>query len=146
MKHASVTQKDDHLFIETYSQTTTGLWISVGEVCRIRADDHERAGEALLTALQRSSVGIPHPSQSEWKNFEAPLLRAAAARSWSAFMRNTKSVGIDLQDGIIRLIPDKNCGPKKGYEPIETAAIEIPAESSPAQVGTALREAMTRAL
>ncbi|WBY08728.1 hypothetical protein PIB19_04610 [Sphingomonas sp. 7/4-4] len=82
----------------------------------------------LKDALAKSAVVVPHPLQGEWKGLFEPFQDAAGVRSYAAFMKAAQCVSIDVGDDQVEITPQRNLGPKEGFEPIADAAVLFPVE------------------
>ena len=69
-------------YIQSYSETTPGLWIAHGPVYVAAIGAQAQIGRYLRDALAHLRRGIPRPAQSEWRAVQAPMLKATGARSW----------------------------------------------------------------
>ncbi|OYW44537.1 MAG: hypothetical protein B7Z08_09375 [Sphingomonadales bacterium 32-68-7] len=107
-------------------RTTTGLGLEVEPIVHppIAAD----IARGLRDALARSAVVVEHPSQGEWKGSFKPFQDAAGVRSHSAFMKTARRVSIDVVDDHVKITPERNLGPKEGFEPIADAAVLFPVQ------------------
>jgi hypothetical protein len=72
------------------------------------------------------------------------MLELAGVKSWADFMRDAASLGLEVDGKWLKITPYRNLGPKEGFEPAPERAIEVPVESSPAEIGAAIDEALTR--
>ncbi|MGH7918185.1 MAG: hypothetical protein ACREQE_11995 [Candidatus Binataceae bacterium] len=145
MQNAGVYRKGSFFYVESYSMTTVGVWVARGPVASVACENVAELGSGVLAALQASCTGIPHPGRDEWKQIGAPLLEAAKVKSWAAFERGTRSVGVTLEGSVVRIVPRRNLGSKGGFQPIEGACVEIPADSAAETVGQAVVRAMALA-
>jgi hypothetical protein len=105
---------------------------------------NEDLGKAVLAALEHSVHSLPHPNNSELRKIGAPLLKAAAVRSWKAFTHGATSVGVRRQPQRFRLIPKANRGSKGGFVEKLSCEVSVPLGSA-AQLGAGLREALALA-
>ncbi|MBP7741200.1 MAG: hypothetical protein KA104_00725 [Candidatus Pacebacteria bacterium] len=105
MKSATAICKGGKIYLQGYSETTVGIWVSTGPVFVSDASDSEGARTSILSALEHSSRGVPHPLQSEWKGVQAPMLNAVGARSWKGLAKDAFAVGIEEVEGTITFTP-----------------------------------------
>ena len=72
-------------------QTVDGVRIGNGELEVVDLEDTKSLGAAVITALRRSRVGVPHPQQEAWAEQRmrslSPLIEAAGVRTWRSFAR-----------------------------------------------------------
>lgn len=114
MKTAYALLRKGRIFIQSYSKATTGLWIASGAVY---VADQERLDDLdvkIRSALNGSTEGVPHPSSAEWKGTQAPMLEAAGVKSWTTLAKGAKSVGLECDGGIVRMVPSFNYEDKGG--------------------------------
>lgn len=114
IKSAYAILKNRKIFIQSYSKATTGLWIATGDVYVIEDGCQDELAERIRDALHGSIEGVRHPIQNEWKAVQAPMLEATGVKTWSTLAKNAKSVGLELDGGVVRMVPsigyDKNGG------------------------------------
>jgi hypothetical protein len=99
-------------------------------------------GEAIFEALDASHEAVPHPTN--WNGLLSPLLELAGVKSWATFMRSAKCLNVEAEDERLTIIPQRNLGPKEGYESLSEKTIEFPLGSRPEEIGAALEEAFAR--
>ncbi len=102
---------------------------------------NEELGTAVLRALTRSAIGIPHPAPSEWSSITRPLLDVAGVKSWSAFSKGTRSVAVELGEDELNVVPTRNLGARDGFEALSGLAVRARV-TSPAAVGEQVRTAL----
>ena len=125
------------------SKTAAGVWIGTPPFVHIDDDVSPwELGTAVADALFASKSEVPHPT--DWKGLLAPLLQVAGVKSWKTFMQGAQCVGIDNEDGRIRVISCRNRGPKKGFEEMLDTVVELPSTASMEVLGKAIEEAITR--
>jgi len=110
MKYARAYLRADKIFIATFSKATTGLLIGTGPFYVITIKDFDRIGLTIISALEESKDQIPLPDRSVGKNIVKPLLDLAGVKSWKAFTKSAKSVGLTLEDNKITYTPTRNDG------------------------------------
>jgi hypothetical protein len=143
-KLAEVYERNDDWYFQPSSQATTGLWIATPPVIRLKKQDSsQRKWEAVMEVLNASRQGVPVPADNE--NLVAPLLALAKVKSWAAFMKNGKCIGLELENGCLTIMPHRKFPrPKGALEGISEQAIVLSADASPEAIGSALEEAMSR--
>jgi hypothetical protein len=118
-------------------RTTMGLGLEVDPTVYLPIPADVAAG--LTDALARSAVVVDHPTQTEWNGFFKPFQNAAGVRSHAAFMKAAQSVSIYIADDQIEITPQRNLGPKEGFEPIAAAALLFPVEDAHGAASALLR-------
>lgn len=104
-------------------------------------------GRAIHEALAayRIWVAAPHVRSAAYKAWLAGYFATLDATTNAQVMKGSKSVGITLENGIIRFHPWRNEGARMGFTPMPPeAAIELPADAAPHDLGQALVDAFTR--
>jgi hypothetical protein len=143
MKAATVYRRSSALLLHSSSKTTAGLWIATAPFLRVESGSAQAAkGEAALAVLNASQEGVPHPTN--WSGLVAPLLELAGVKSWATFMKGAACLNLEVEGEQLKVIPNRNLGPKEGFEPVPENAVELPFPSSPGQIGAALEEALAR--
>jgi hypothetical protein len=94
MKVASALLKNGTVFVQAYSETTSGVWIGVGPVHTVSIGQVRDLGKAVGDALALSTHSAPHPSREEWKTIQQPMLDAVGAKNWSALAKGARAVGL----------------------------------------------------
>lgn len=105
-------------------RTTTGLGLEVDPSVYPPIPTDIALG--MKEALAKSAVIVEHPSQSEWKGFFKPFQDAVGVRNHAAFMKMAQRVSIRVLDNQIKITPQRNLGPKEGFEPIADATVFFP--------------------
>ena len=116
MKRASAYLRKGKIFIGSYSKTSTGLWVFSGPVCTINEDHINELGQKIRDALNRSGREVVrHPAnQEEWKAVQAPMLEAAGVKTWAAFAKGAKAVGLESDGATVKMEPSSNYENKGG--------------------------------
>lgn len=107
MKRAASYRHKEKYIIHPYSQTTDGVWIAWDPVVTLGvAQENSAFGAALIEALDRSLVGVPHPK--DWSTVGRSLLAIRGVRSWRNLYRYATSIEIEERDnGAIALQPTR---------------------------------------
>jgi hypothetical protein len=122
MKLASALLKGGNVYIQSYSETTAGVWVGDGPVYVAGVDAPAQIGKYVRDALTHSRRGIRHPAQAEWKAIQAPMLKATGAKTWSALAKGASAVRLECDDNmIVTIIPSANYENKEGAELREQA-------------------------
>jgi hypothetical protein len=81
--------------------------ISAGPVEALSADTpHEELGSAILQGLKRTTHNHPYPtSKGQWAEVTAPLLSAAACKSWNAFAKLASDLRVDQTGEQFHVLP-----------------------------------------
>jgi hypothetical protein len=140
MKKASAYQRKNHIILFAVSDTTAGVGIAAAPVLRVESGDVTELGRAVLAALEGSQQNVPHPTQDEWKEVAAPVLKTADVKSWSTFAKAAKNVDIRFDTNRVSFIPTRNLGPRDGFAalPAEKVRTSAPTER---ELGLALMAA-----
>ncbi len=140
---ASVYERDNKWYLHPSSRTVTGLWILTPPILELDAGDtREHKGGAVIEALAESRHGIPMPADGN--KVADPLLVAAKARSWSALLKNAKSVHVQRETGRLTVMPSRKTDRTGTQEGIPDEAIELPEGASKEEIGAAVEEALSR--
>ncbi len=120
------------------------MWIGWGPVYVVDARDvnssqfiDELSGKIRVT-LDNSVHGVPHPSQTEWKAVQAPMLEAVGVKSWNTLAKGAKSVGLEREDTLVKMEPAANYE-KQGGTSLPDKTVECDLNSS--ELGSALMKA-----
>src|SRR5690242_6293057 len=117
MKAASVYEIFDEWYFEPSSRATTGLWVATPPLVRVGRHDPGRLKyEAAFNALNASRDGVPLPEPED--DLDDPLLAIAGVKSQSAFVRRTRSISLELEDGRLRILPYRKLGSRGALESI----------------------------
>lgn len=78
-QRASAYERQKRIFLSPSSLTEGGVWIASEPLVGLERHrtGREDLGKHLLTALNNSRVGVPHPSRQEWGAVVKPLLDLA---------------------------------------------------------------------
>jgi hypothetical protein len=147
MKSANAYQRANGIYFCSFSRTTAGVWIATSPFFRVESKkSYVDLQSAALAVLNASQASVAHPKQEEWKSVGAGLLELAGAKTWKTFMKDTMSViRLEAANGMIRIIPYRNLGPKDGFQEMPADKIvELPFDASPSQFGAAFEEALNR--
>jgi hypothetical protein len=144
LRLAAMYSRQKDFVIQTECRTTAGVWIG-SEPVQVLANESDIAtvAQAVRIALAASRDGVAHPT--DWKAVLQPHLNGAKIKSWSAFQKSAKMVGIEMSGAELRIVPSRNggtSGDDKGYHPLPEAAIVLATGCSDAELGSALRQAL----
>ncbi|WP_225207208.1 hypothetical protein [Novosphingobium huizhouense] len=129
MKQTAVSYRvKDKLIIGSLVRTSMGLGLEVDPRPLMMTTPNDDVANALEEALDASGKVVAHPTQDQWKGFFQPFIKAAAVRSFKAFMTDAIMVYISRHDAQLELEPYRNLGPKNGFESIPSDVIVLPAE------------------
>ncbi|HDR8965221.1 hypothetical protein [Burkholderia vietnamiensis] len=138
MKSAYALLRKGKIYVRSYSQTTTGLWIGWGQVYVVDENNSLELAERVRDALNNSSHGVKHPSQTEWKAVQAPMLEAAGVKSWKTLAKGAKAIGLESDGSIVKIEPSSD------YE--NSGGTGMPAQAIECEIGSSeLGEALMRA-
>ncbi len=140
----NVDQRGDEWFVASYSKTVPGFWVMNGWLCRLGSETSDEAiGAAIEKGLDASETEVETPGRDS--NPAAPLLEMVGLRSYGAYMRGTRSVGIMRDGGAVTVEPTRNEGSRGGFTPL-TDRVEVMQGPSRAELGRAAREGLARTL
>lgn len=144
IKAATVYKRPDGFYLHSESQTTAGIWLATAPFLRIALDASSRTmGEAIAEALAGSQYSIEHPTK--WSdNPILPMLEIAGVKSWTVFAGDALCVSIQLSQTTLTVTPERNLGPKEGFEPIPGVACILPFPSPNEEIRMALEQAFNR--
>jgi hypothetical protein len=143
MKRATAYKRQDGWYFHAISRTTVGVGMGTPPRIRLALDaSADELGRAVLESLAGSKEGVPHPTPTQGERTFKPMLDLAQVKSWTAFSKHASNVGIQIADEWLVIEPWKNEGPKRGFVQISGASVKIKADSSPADIGEALKQAM----
>ncbi|MEW6350268.1 MAG: contact-dependent growth inhibition system immunity protein [Thermodesulfobacteriota bacterium] len=142
MKRAGAYKKEQRVYLNPMSETTTGLWI--GASPRITLDERESPstkGKHLREVLGQSQAGVPHPT--DWDSFERAFLEEVGAKSWSKFAKGALRCAIEFDGDQFVFRPYRRGGPKDHYAffPIEDRKMTISSDASDEELGLMLEKA-----
>ena len=130
MKRASALLKNGKVLLQGYSQTTSGVSIAHGPVYVAGIGQTSEIGRNIFQALNQSTHGLPHPGQTEWKAVQAPMLKAAGAKTWAGLAKGSKAVGLTCEGEPVIMMPSSGYENKGGAILSErTLKSEISAEN-----------------
>jgi hypothetical protein len=142
MKAATVYERSNALYLHASSKTTAGVWIATPPFTKVDTDTTTLAkGEAILQVIKASQEGVPHPTN--WNGLIDPLLALADVKSWATFMKNAAGVAMESDGERLKLIPNRNLGPKDGFEPVLAGAVDVSCQAAPDAIGSALEKLLT---
>jgi len=138
MKRCGAYQKNGHCRIHSTNTTVSGIpRISVpGYDVDLTSDI--TVATTLRICLANCRTG--YPDLTDFKSDSNGMLDDYGVTSWKEFVKNRKSITIDLLDDILVFRPKSNQGIHGGYAGIPELILRLPADSSPEQIGQAFRE------
>jgi hypothetical protein len=141
MQLATVYKRSEAFYLHANSQTTEGVWVAVRPFLRLPAGEPATSlGHTIIEVLHASQLGIPHPT--DWDAVEYPLPELAGVKSWAMFMRSASCVSVTADGGKVMLMPNRNSGPREGYEALPEKTLELPLDCAVERVAKALNEAI----
>ena len=135
-KKAAAFERSGKVFLHPYSRTVQEFWVFSSPVTVTNWSDEE-LGNALLATLDQSRAGVPHPSS--WEGLTAPLLRAAAVKSFGTFVTGASAVEVLSENEVIKLVPTRNGGKGNAFQHLTAKAIR--SGSEPQELKRMLRRA-----
>jgi hypothetical protein len=132
---------DGTLIVESYSRTDDWLWIADETPVALAGNVSDEAlGQAVVQMLDRSRTDVPRPE--DLRSLIKPLLAAAGVRSQRAYYDGTRSVGVGRSaDGSVVVEPSRR--DHREFLPLADRSISL-TEATPAGLGAAIREGLTR--
>lgn len=94
--------------------------------------------DAVVDALARSTGGLPDLSPEQAKRYFIPFQDAADVKNFKTFMRDARSVDIDVAGDAATLTPLENLGVRNGFEAVVENALTVPAGDGAAMAGALL--------
>lgn len=142
-RSAGIYRRGGKLFIYPYNKTTTGLSIG-GEPVSVmeQTATDEEVGGAILRALSRHRTDLPHPASFE--GMPEPLLDAAGVKTWAIFSKGALSCLISEDKSEIIVTPSRRAKAKGAYLHAPDLEVKLALPASDEQIGTAVREALSR--
>ena len=140
MKCATIYKRKDKLYFHSSSRTTAGVWIATGPFLTL--EDREQPstkGKFLKEVLGASVEEIAHPTS--WGNLFEPILKLANVKSWATFAKSADCCHAELEGNKLCFIPQRNLGPKEGYEPIRELTLLVSYNASLEELGVTLDSA-----
>lgn len=139
MRNTSAYKLKDRYFVYPKKRTSEGVWLASEDFVSLPLHASvEDLGNAVLGALAQSHGVLPHPEA--WAGLSKPRLSAAGVRSEKAFMQGARLVEVTLMNEMI-LTPTRNggaSGEQRGFAQRPDSDLNLPADSSPTEVGQAL--------
>lgn len=145
LKSASAYRLRDRYLICPNIRTTTGLWMNSAPYVTLPLDaDPRLIGKAILTALEGSTQGAPHPT--DFRAASELRRSAAGVRSERQFQLGATYIGISIDGDNLRLLPYRNGGSKgdqKGFYPSHEQERFIEMRSGADEVGAMFMEVLS---
>lgn len=140
-KLASIYLRDGKLYVSASSRTKSGIWIGIGEIQVVNADDVEAISEAVRAALENSRHGLETPPPYE--DLTVPLRDAAKVKSWGTFVNRAKHVVVSSSDGEATVTPYRKVTARGNYEALneKKRACRVSSENFGATIVEALGDA-----
>ena len=132
-------RSDGRLYVSSYSRNSEG-WTAVNGWHRTAAAE---ASDAEIGRLVLTGLTIEDISAEDLK----PLLTAAGVRSYTAFSRDARAVGVNPdEDGghVITSTSNPNRRRNNGFLNLAEGDVTVPPGASPSDVGAAVREGLSR--
>jgi hypothetical protein len=114
------------------------VWIAHGPVFVADVVQTTEIARNILHALNQSTRGVPHPSPTEWKSVQAPMLEAAGAKTWAVLAKGSKVVGLECEGELVTMVPSSGYENEGGVGLSDEA---LKAELSAEDIGERLVEA-----
>src|SRR5580765_1716354 len=139
-KFASAYQFPDRIVLCSYARLPEWALITCEPYLTLRRDAApEEVGRAVQTVLAGFRAEVPE--SVDLKQVTAAFVRGVVARSHKQLQESSVSCSIMERDGQLEFQPSHNggtSGDTKGFQPVSGAQFTLPADSAPAEIGTAL--------
>lgn len=120
---------------------TIGLWMSHSPYVSLPAETpYRQLADAVRVALSQSGT-IPDINFRDTPVPPSPVLEAAGVKSWSTFHKGAKLISLSADSERITLTPNRNEGPREGFNPMAAAELSIPATATDDELGAAIERA-----
>jgi hypothetical protein len=140
----NVDQRGSEFYVASYSKTVPGFWVMNGWLRRLESETSDEVfGTVIEEGLAASEFEVEAPGRDA--NPAAPLLRMVGVRSYGAYMRGTRSVGITRDGTAVTVEPTRNEGSREGFTPLPDHA-EVLQAPSREELGKAVRDGFARAI
>lgn len=111
MKRAYALLRKGRIFFQAYSLTTVGAIVAHGPVLVSEDEDESSLGAKAAQVVLASASGVPHPKDAaEWSRVQAPMLEAAAVKSWNMLAKGAKAISLEFVDGEVQIEPSSDYG------------------------------------
>ena len=122
-RSAVVYAVNDRLIVAPNRRTATGLRVQVNPTAIDGSAGPTELSGSISAALDASALTAIPPR--DWKGVFVPFLQAAGVRNMKVFMASARMVDVDERDGTFEVTPNRNLGPKEGFEPIPSETIRL---------------------
>lgn len=141
LKSVSVYQRRGFYFVHPLAGSQGGdPALFIGPVLKLEEGaDAAALGEAVLQSLKASHHNQPWPTS--WKGLTQPLLDAAGVKSESTFMKSAKGVRVNLDQGVLQLLPSTSKDQANAGAPLMDQQIFLPLTDA-RSVGDAVLKAL----
>jgi hypothetical protein len=138
---ATIYLRKEKVYVHSNSTTEAGFWIISDPMQVFEKRDTLSIGEAVQVALKacRSRVSTPPPSAEIF----TPMLNLAGAKSWGDFAKSAKCVRVEMEGGQLVAEPQRNMGPRNGFDPMPEKRRTLPADAD--KLGEAVMAALADA-
>lgn len=136
MASAAAYLRGDAVFICPYHEVADGPNVAGHPVIVLLAD----APDAQLGAAIELALESPRTDLASTHDAARQLARAAGVRGQGEFVRGAEAVSIRASDGVVRVTPMRNRGPREGFDYLLDDQVVLQAPS-PEALGAAARAA-----
>ena len=144
--HVDVDLREDTLVVASFDKTKAGFWRMNDYLTLMDATVSDEAlGAEVRMAARASKIGVATPGRSDDSPALQRLLRETGVKTFSSYMKGVRQLSLTFYSDRVRATPQLNKGARSGFVPIVEETTELSAESSDAELGTAVRDALDRA-
>jgi hypothetical protein len=141
MKSATIFETTKGYVIHSMSVTVQGVGVaSPPFLCLDLQASPSMIGVNCAKALEESRENVRHPT--DWQDFQRRYLSQLKTRSWSSFVRGTKSIHVSADSKGYQFIPMRNRGARQGFEHIPELAERRNSECSVEELGNSILTAL----
>ncbi len=123
-KKVMIYKKDSTLIVATMSELYSGAWAFDKELFSVDIDKSSEVVDVCKKALSYSRYGL-HEDDFDWKNLNAPLLKALKVRSMKLLYLSSVCVFVEEERNFFKFTPSKNLK-DGGFQHLVDQAIVIP--------------------
>ena len=137
--------RNGQYLVQPLFELPTGLSVA-GEPVRVLGADASASdlGEAVQQSLGFAKAVASRPTYGANGSKPDPLLAAAQAKSWSAFMKSARACTLAQTGATLRATPSKRAATGGGLEFLADLQVTLVLPATPVQVGEAALETLAR--
>ena len=116
MERCGVYFRNGSIYVETYSCDEFGIWVPDAKILNVERGSTRGIGKNVITALNASRKGIPHPKPDDMKQLEKKLNQFMGAKSWAELEKTSKYINLERDKLVTKIYPHR-IGRGGGFEP-----------------------------